>query len=262
MSAALLHGTRWVDVRLYRRVLWAAGGLLLAAGAFVGWLRWAAEAYPERCDARECDTFLGFMSASELLSTAMSRGAVLLLAVPLVVGAFVAGPMVARELESGTYQVAWSQGVTPVRWLVSKVTTAAVVVTAGGLALMGLFRLGAWNFRDTANLNWYDRGPYELFGPAFVAYCLLGVAVGALTGLLVRRTLLALAASGLVTGIVLYGIGSWRWDLYPVHTAGGAGRTRSQEWSGDMPSGIMLVDEGVRNAAGYAALRVLRARTA
>jgi hypothetical protein len=44
---------------------------------------------------------------------------VLLLAVPALIGMFWGAPLVAREFETGTYRLAWTQGVTRTRWLAS-----------------------------------------------------------------------------------------------------------------------------------------------
>ncbi len=99
------------------------------------------------------------------------------------------GPVVSRELEAGLHRLAWTQSISPARWLASKLATAATLAVAGALALVGVFRLGASGLLGRANLSWSDRGVYEALGPALVAYCLLGVAVGALVRLLVRRTL-------------------------------------------------------------------------
>ncbi|TGB12684.1 ABC transporter permease [Streptomyces sp. MZ04] len=252
MSSPLLHGPRWADVRLHRTALWTAGGLVVLAAVVTGYLRWAASAYP--ASTADCygpceDTFLGFASAMDLLSSAMEQGAVALLLLPVLIGAFVAGPVIGREMESGAYKLAWTQSVSPARWLASKLTTAAALTAGGALVLMAVFQLGAWNLLGRWNLSWTDRGVYEAVGPALVAYCLFGVAVGALVGLLVRRTLLALSVAGVVTGGVLLALGNIRWNLFPVNTVSGPA-----SGAGYLPKGIpadsLIMDIGVHNAAG------------
>ncbi|NUL15185.1 ABC transporter permease, partial [Streptomyces lunaelactis] len=137
---------------------------------------------------------------------------------PLLVGAFVAGPMVARELESGTWRLALTQSTTAKAWLGSKVLVAAAVSVLGSVALIGIYRLGWIAVRGTWQLRWADRGPYEATGPVLIGYCLLGVALGALVGQLVRRTLVAMALTGLLTGLVLLVLGALRWSFLPVVT--------------------------------------------
>ncbi|GAA1938615.1 hypothetical protein GCM10009837_76020 [Streptomyces durmitorensis] len=254
MSSPLLRGPRWADVRLHRTALWTAGGLIVLTAAVTGYLRWAASAYP--VPTADCygpceDTFLGFASAMDLLSSTMEQGAAALLLLPVLIGAFVAGPVIGREMESGAYKLAWTQSVSPARWLASKLTTAAALTVGGALVLMAVFQLGAWNLLGRWNLSWTDRGVYEAIGPVLVAYCLLAVAVGALAGLLLRRTLLGMAATGVVTGGILFALGSVRWHLFPVTTVSGPASGKSTGYTmHDVPVDSLIMDMGVHNAAG------------
>src|SRR5580700_11389973 len=58
--------------------------------------------------------------------------------VPALVGMFWGAPLVARELETGTYRLAWTQGISRTRWLFSKFAFVGLitVVVVGLLALM------------------------------------------------------------------------------------------------------------------------------
>ncbi|GGV53516.1 hypothetical protein GCM10010277_51200 [Streptomyces longisporoflavus] len=255
MSSPLLRGPRWADVRLHRGALWTGLGLVVLAAAVTGYLRWAAHAYPEPtgpCTSDgSCDTFLGFGSARTLLYEFLQNYSTGMLLIPVLIGAFVAGPVIGRELETGTHRLAWTQSQSPARWLVSKLTVFAVLSVAGGLALMAVFWVGRSGHEGMSDLIWADRGVYESIGPALVAYCLLGVMVGALVGLLVRRTLVALAAGGLITGLVLLGMGSVRWELFPVRTVSGpASGTRTSYTMHDIPVHSLIMDMGVHNTAG------------
>ncbi|WP_447038817.1 ABC transporter permease [Streptomyces sp. DSM 118878] len=254
MSLPTLRGSRWVDVRLHRGSLWTGGAVLLAALVYTGWLRWAAHAYPESVDnclvGKPCETFLGFASARELLYTSMENGSLALLLLPLLIGVFVAGPFIAREMESGVYKVSWTQSVSPARWLASRLTTAAAIALGATLVLMAALQLGGSDvlgFR--ANLHWADRGVYEATGPALVAYSLFAVALGTLIGFVTRRTLPAMAATGLVTGILLWGMGNARWHLVPVRTATGPASAEGS-FPDRYPTDSFSMDQGVTNAAG------------
>ena len=61
-----------------------------------------------------------------------------LLVVPALVGIFFGAPLVARELESGTFRLIFTQGVTRARWLTVKLALVGLgsSVLAGGLSLM------------------------------------------------------------------------------------------------------------------------------
>ncbi|MEU6933778.1 hypothetical protein AB0A05_31970 [Streptomyces sp. NPDC046374] len=64
------------------------------------------------------------------LRIAMEYAGTGLVLLPLLVGAFVAGPLVARAFESGTYRLGLTQSVTPAAWLRTKAVTATVTAVA------------------------------------------------------------------------------------------------------------------------------------
>ncbi|MEU4356008.1 ABC transporter permease subunit [Streptomyces virginiae] len=236
MSMLTLKGPRWVTVRQHRRTLWALPAVVAASLAGVVALRWwaqnAADLYPADPDGP--------------LRSAMDAAGTAMLLLPLLAGAFVAGPMVARELESGTYRLALTQSSTPRAWLASKITVAAAATTACSAGLVGVYRLGLIPLGGTYRFSWPDRGPYESTGTVVVAYCLLGVATGALVGQLVRRTLPAMAATGLVTGLVMLVLGALRWSFLPVQTITaplGSGTPK-------LPKDAFMMDLGLTTASG------------
>lgn len=242
MSAFTLKGPYWVAARLHRRVLWAVPAVVAAGLAAVVALRaWAND--PDSATRYIVDPNHGY----NLLRLCMEFAGTGLLFLPLLTGAFVAGPMLARELESGTWRLALTQSTTPKAWLGSKVLAAAAVSVLGAAALVGVYRLGWTPVAGTYQLHWADRGPYEASGPVLVASCLLGVAVGALVGQLIRRTLTAMAVTGLVTGLALLGLGLVRWSLLPL-------RTSTLPLDGNInrlvPPDALMVDSGLFTASG------------
>ncbi|QGV82718.1 hypothetical protein EIZ62_17530 [Streptomyces ficellus] len=145
-------------------------------------------------------------------------------ALPAVVGAFVAGPVIARELETGTYQLAWSQSVSPARWLAAKLTVP-LTVTVTGTALLSTVFHWSWSTGPASSFPtyWYEPTMYASTGVVPAASAVLGIALGALTGLLVRRTVLAMSATALVTGAVALFLSQVRAHLWPVSTLTGPG---------------------------------------
>lgn len=127
-------------------------------------------------------------------------------AVPAVVGAFWGAPLVARELEQGTHQLVWNQSITRTRWLATKLgftTVAAVIAGLIGLAMTWWStsiddavagqggRLGVGGGLLSVPRLWPD-----LFGSRGVVplgMAVLALAVGVTAGLLVRRTVPAMA---------------------------------------------------------------------
>ena len=64
--------------------------------------------------------------------------------VPALIGAFIGAPLLARELETGTFRYAWTQGFGRVRWTLAKLVALAIVLAAAA----GAFSLViSWYFR-------------------------------------------------------------------------------------------------------------------
>jgi hypothetical protein len=117
-----------------------------------------------------------------------------LLAIPALLGMFWGAPLVARELESGTYRLAWTQSVTRRRWLSVKVA----FVGLAGLAVAGLATLlVSWWFAplDTVNMNRFDPSVFTARGIVAIGYTAFAFALGVVAGTLMRRTLPAMAAT-------------------------------------------------------------------
>ncbi|MBT2482407.1 ABC transporter permease subunit [Streptomyces sp. ISL-94] len=242
MSALTLKGPYWATVRQHRRTLWAVPALVAAGLAAVVALRaWAGDPDSDRMTVPSSN------HGATLLRLFMEAANTGLLFLPLLVGAFVAGPMTARELESGTWRLALTQSATAKAWLGAKVLVAAAVAVLGSAALAGVYRLGWVRISGTYQFHWADRGTYEATGPVLVGYCLLGVAIGALVGQLVRRTLAAMAVTGLLTGLVLLGLGALRWSFLSVET-------NTVPFPGSpaklIPHSALLMDSGLLTATG------------
>jgi ABC-type transport system involved in multi-copper enzyme maturation permease subunit len=130
--------------------------------------------------------------------------AALLQAVPVLIGAFAAAPVLSRELETGTFRYAWTQGFGRTRWTVAKLVPLAIVVTVAAGAFSVLF---SWYFSPfLADGNQIPLNPevFNLRGVAFAAWTLAAFAIGALAGMLIRRVVPAMAATlAVYTGLAL-----------------------------------------------------------
>jgi hypothetical protein len=115
---------------------------------------------------------------------------------PMLVGVFWGAPLVARELETGTCRLAWTQSIARRRWLTSKLAlfVAATVAIGAGFSLL----LGWW-FHPFAQLQFgggysrMDLDSFDFQGVVPIAYSLFAFAVGAAAGVIVRRVLPAMA---------------------------------------------------------------------
>ncbi|MEH0577607.1 ABC transporter permease [Streptomyces sp. B21-108] len=191
-------GPRWL-LRLHRSALYAWTGLVVVLAVALVWL-WgpltdsAADAWRQyrACpDDGLCqydqDAIVRFKSVYMYTTGALT-------ALPFAVAAWAGASLFGRELEHGTAQLAWTQGVSPTRWLATKLAVPTVLVAAGTGLLVALHHLmwSAGVHRIDTTKSWYDNLTLHTNGPTTVAFALLGLAGGALAGLLVRRTLPAL----------------------------------------------------------------------
>ncbi|MFC9846077.1 hypothetical protein ACFWFF_26135 [Streptomyces sp. NPDC060223] len=245
------HGTVWTSLRLHRAALliWAALVTVTAAG-----LLWA---YGPGADAARKEPYLLQLSCGTDNLCADTTGnatlwydAVAQLAtssivyLPYLVAAWAGATLVARELESGTAALAWTQSVTPARWLATQLAVPAALVTAGTTVLVLLHRL-MWidGHQDVLYQDWYATDAYRSNGTVAVGAALCALAVGALAGMLVRRTLPALGVAVLVT-VAVQTLGDlYRDSLWPVVTVTGAAASR-------IPDSAALVKEGVTLTSG------------
>jgi hypothetical protein len=123
----------------------------------------------------------------ELIGTA-------LVAVPALVGAFWGAPLIAREFESGTHRLAWTQSITRTRWLAAKLG----LVGLGSIAVSGILSLLVtwWSSpRDSVHTNRFGAGTFGQRNIAPLGYAAFAFALGVVAGLLIRRTLPAMATA-------------------------------------------------------------------
>jgi hypothetical protein len=118
----------------------------------------------------------------------------LFLVAPALVGLFWGAPLVAREIEQGTYRLAWTQSVTRRRWFSTKVALMLGAAVAGGAAFAALVTWWSGMF-IRAGGNRLSPGVFDIRGIVPIAYVLFAIALGILAGALIRRTLPAMAAT-------------------------------------------------------------------
>jgi hypothetical protein len=119
------------------------------------------------------------------------RSVSLLLALPLVLGALVGAPLVAREVEQRTHLLIWTQSITRTRWLTVKLT---LVLGAGLLVSGALMALLIWWNIPSVQIFGDSFGPrvYDTSGPVLVAATLLALTLGMFAGALTHRTVAAI----------------------------------------------------------------------
>jgi len=188
-----LRGMLWVAWRQHRGALAGVAALFGALAAFLvaqglgmhaTWAQLGLNGVRSFDSPRVASLAMAF--ENEYLSLGMYVPRVVMFA-PLVIGAFVGAPLLARELETGTFRFAWTQGIGRTRWVASKLVFLGFILAAAGLAFSAVF---GWWYGPFARLM----GPMpEIAGVVFTARMLLGFTAGALVGRLVRRSVPAVA---------------------------------------------------------------------
>jgi hypothetical protein len=129
-----------------------------------------------------------------------------LLAIPALTGLFWGAPLITRELDSGTFRLAWTQ-TTRTRWIVTKllVTGLAAVAVSGLLSLALTWWASPIDKAVSAStglpgpglgLMVFPRLSREIFGERGLVpagYAAFAFVLGVLLGVLARRTLPAMA---------------------------------------------------------------------
>ena len=200
----------WVTWRQHRSAL--IGVAVLFVGISLGlWLAGVHlhNAYAAAVTCRPASSF----ACNNLVNTfngmyGFLTNGLILQVVPALIGAFVGAPVLARELESGTFRFAWTQGFGRWRWTLAKVAALGLVVTAAAGALSVLF---SWYFQPyfvaggqalyvskelpIGASSPFAPGLFDLRGVSFAAWTLAAFAIGILAGVLIRRVVPAIVAT-------------------------------------------------------------------
>jgi hypothetical protein len=112
---------------------------------------------------------------------------------PCLAGVFIGAPLVAREIEDGTWRLAWSQGVTRRGWLRGQLI-GTLAVTALSAALFTAVLTWWLSPVDYVNGRFTDNG-FDFYGIVPLAWALLAFAIGLLAGAVARRVIPAMAVT-------------------------------------------------------------------
>ncbi|MFC6019824.1 ABC transporter permease subunit [Plantactinospora solaniradicis] len=121
-------------------------------------------------------------------------GIAVMFVTPAIIGVFWGAPLVARELETGTHRLVWSQSVPRGRWLAVKLLCGGLV----SMAAVGLFSLAVTWWADPIDSAYLNRMFPEIFaarGIVPIGYAAFAFVVGVTVGMLLRRTVPAMAVT-------------------------------------------------------------------
>ncbi len=180
--------------------------------------------------------------------------AALLQVIPALIGAFAGAPVLARELETGTFRYAWTQGFGRTRWTVAKLAPLAVTVTVAAGAFSLLF---SWYVQPISGAG-DENGPlyptvFDLRAVALAGWTLAAFAIGALAGILIRRVIPAMFATLAGSAGLAFVTGAYLRRHYeaPLVTSNLNGAPRawvlSQWWSlGGRPASLSMINQTLR----------------
>jgi hypothetical protein len=207
----------WLTWRQFRpQALTAAAALVVTAIVLAATRPGVASAYTSSglpaCHsgcATDAGNFFAGLGRPDLL---IYFGSFLLMYLaPAVMGLFWGAPLIAREVETGTHRIAWNQTVTRTRWSLVKLgmVGVAAVATAGLLSLMVTWWAGPISHaaslsggQDSGFVPRLDPPAFAARGVVPLGYAAFAFALGVTFGVLLRRTLLAMAVTLVVFAVI------------------------------------------------------------
>src|SRR5579864_8022122 len=121
-----------------------------------------------------------------------------LVVLPALAGAFIGCPLVAREVENGTHRLAWTQGVTRLRWLAVKMVLVFVPILMIA-AVAGILETILINQLGSMPNHW---AVFDQHAPMTVASTLFALSLGVAVGAVMGRSIPAMAVT-LVTFVIV-----------------------------------------------------------
>lgn len=210
----------WVTWRQHRATLISVPALFGAVAVFL-WIA-GLKIHHDYAVLTACRPLTS--SACQNLNTAFNRTdwtiahtvELLLNVVPALIGAFAGGPVLAREVETGTFRFAWTQGFGRARWTIAKLTLLGVAITAVAGAFTQVFTWFFQPFLAQESMTVLTDTVFVTRGVLLAAWTLTAFVIGAFLGMLIRRTVPAIA----VTVGVYLGLSTLAWQVlrrhYPV----------------------------------------------
>ncbi|MEE6262437.1 ABC transporter permease [Plantactinospora sonchi] len=197
----------WLAWRQFRTQFWVVLALLSALAVVLVVARPGLIQMYEDSGLATCTESCGALADSFLTRVGRAAhgnlyylGVGAMLGLPALLGTFWGAPLVARELEVGTHRLVWNQSVTRTRWLTVKLLMGGL----GSMAAAGLISLAVTWWAGPIDTAAMDRILPHLFaarGLVPMGYAAFAFAVGVTAGLLIRRTLPAMAVTLVVVAV-------------------------------------------------------------
>jgi hypothetical protein len=220
----------WVIWRQHRVAL--AGTVALLGGLGLLMLVSELQAHAANLGLASCHK-AGGCAEPTYFATYGSRAttvAIGLAAIPILIGVFIGGPLIARELETGTFRFAWTQECGRFRLVTAKLASLAVLVTAGAA---GLSLVTAWYFQPFITAGLVSGIRPEFFnvrGVDFAAWTLVAFMIAALAGVVIKRTIPAMASALAVSAGLMFATAFWLRPHYQDPLTGSTSAVTVRWW--------------------------------
>jgi ABC-type transport system involved in multi-copper enzyme maturation permease subunit len=153
--------------------------------------------YPGCITAGLCHNFISSVNANGLYSVLYPAGTILIYVAPALIAIFWGAPLLARDLETGSYRLLWTQSISRTQWLTVKLLLvgAAAMITAGVLSLIVTWWSAPIDAVGGPHMGAFRLDPLQFGarGIAPIGYAAFAFTLAATIGLLTRRTLPAMA---------------------------------------------------------------------
>jgi ABC-type transport system involved in multi-copper enzyme maturation permease subunit len=147
-----------------------------------------------RCLASRHPDCSNLQSAFESRFSTLRQLVPFFMALPALLGLFWGAPLIGRELEQGTHLLVWTQGVTRLRWLSTKLATFLALTLV--LTIAYAFLISWWlGPLDRSTGDRFQPGIFDQQGLVPVAYAVFALALGIAAGAVLKKTMPAMAAT-------------------------------------------------------------------
>jgi hypothetical protein len=190
---------------------------------------------PHVCHAKATDFLNALYNGQYWLLELL--GITIILLAPAVVGIFWGAPLLAGEFEAGTYYLAWTQSITRPRWLLVKLTLTGLAAMS---ATEALSLMQAWwttpislavargGSGSPMAMNQFNPLVFATQGITPLGYAAFAFALGVTVGVLVRRSVRAMALTLAIFAVLQVAMPLWVRPhlIAPAHTT-----TTVSSWS-------------------------------
>ncbi|MEU1249182.1 ABC transporter permease [Micromonospora arida] len=253
-SAGGVSGLLWLTWRQHR---WALICTLVLAAVLMGWMTYLSMELTDlwhQCHETFCPDNspqgVRLRGTSPLVIT-FSALSTLVQYMPLLIGVFIGVPVLSREHEQRTLPLAWSQDVSPQRWLWTKLGMLGLFVAAVTAAVAGV----SDHLQRTMTLvspgGLFDYLPFLNTGMLPTVISIAWFAIGVALGAAIRRTLPAVF--GVIVGFIgLNYLVQWRYPtlMEPLSAHRQLGRPDGLPGNNNLVVRGGMIDFGIEGPSG------------